>query len=86
MLQSLQFSKFPGLTPSTEAVERPGGEQSQMNVQSQHQILTPQFMNHSAVSSTQPSDRDRAEMEPSEQAKSTEEPSWICWRIRRGPE
>ncbi|KAH7823763.1 uncharacterized protein MONOS_1843 [Monocercomonoides exilis] len=30
--------------------------------------------------------RYRSEIKPSEQARSTEEPSWICWRNRRGPE
>ncbi|KAH7819346.1 uncharacterized protein MONOS_12013 [Monocercomonoides exilis] len=66
MLQSSQFATFPGLTPSTEAAGLPGGAQSQMNVQSQPPLISPPFIDHSAGSSTQPSDREESKREEEE--------------------
>ncbi|KAH7829982.1 uncharacterized protein MONOS_450 [Monocercomonoides exilis] len=66
MLQSSLFSTFPGLTWSSEAAGLPGGEQSQMKVQWQPQFLSPPFINHSAGSSTQPSDREKSKREEEE--------------------
>eukprot|EP00770_Monocercomonoides_exilis_P014291 MONOS_14237.1-p1 / transcript=MONOS_14237.1 / gene=MONOS_14237 / organism=Monocercomonoides_exilis_PA203 / gene_product=unspecified product / transcript_product=unspecified product / location=Mono_scaffold00961:2230-2560(-) / protein_length=91 / sequence_SO=supercontig / SO=protein_coding / is_pseudo=false len=66
MLQSSQFATFPGLTPSTEAAGLPGGAQSQMNIQSQPQLLSPPFINQPTESSTQPSDREKSKREEEE--------------------
>ncbi|KAH7823761.1 uncharacterized protein MONOS_1841 [Monocercomonoides exilis] len=66
MKKSSLFSTFPGLPPSTEADGLPGGVQSQMNVQSQQQLLSPPFINHSAGSSTQLSDREKSRREEEE--------------------
>ncbi|KAH7822897.1 uncharacterized protein MONOS_14385 [Monocercomonoides exilis] len=66
MLQSSQFATFPGLTPSTEAAGLPGGAQSQMNIQSQPQLLSPPFINQPTGSSTQPSDREKSKREEEE--------------------
>ncbi|KAH7832707.1 uncharacterized protein MONOS_10947 [Monocercomonoides exilis] len=53
MSQLSQFSTFLGITPSTEAAGLPGRRQSQMNIQSQSQLLSPPFINHSAGSENQ---------------------------------
>ncbi|KAH7823784.1 uncharacterized protein MONOS_1865 [Monocercomonoides exilis] len=66
MLQSSQFATFPGLTPSTEAAGLPGGAQSQMNVQSQPQLLSPPFISQPTGFSTQPSDKEKSRREEEE--------------------